>query len=93
MDKYIDGVEVPNFDAKVSETIESNELALERNGRMLIGFINNEYVVYRQIRVMDGLPNFLKAIAAFTSQGFVDELEKASGPVQGFDVLFKYVGK
>jgi hypothetical protein len=92
MDKYIDGVEVPEFDSVVTEVIESNQFTLDPSGRMLIGFINNEYIAYRKISI-DGPINFLDTINAFTSNGFIDELAKSTGPVKGFDVIFKYVGK
>ena len=92
MDKYIDDVEVPEFDSVVTEVIESNQFTIVPKGRMLIGFINNEYVAYRQFRIDDPI-NLLRTIDAFVSNGFVDELASATGPVHGFDVIFKYVGK
>ena len=84
--KYIDGIEIPPFDEKVTEAIAS--YPIDGGGKtMVVGVQNLGGEVYRVIQVT-GMGAYINITSELSSLGLIDELAESIYGQNGLDSLF-----
>ncbi|ODB95163.1 hypothetical protein A3197_17535 [Candidatus Thiodiazotropha endoloripes] len=89
--KYIEGIDIPPFDKKVTEAIES--YPIDGGGKtMVVGVQNLDGDVYRVIQAT-GMGAYINITSELSSLGLIDELAESIFGQNGFDSLFVVSGE